>query len=52
MASKVFQGIFQEKIENTACAMMAMHYAFLEELNKVGSVKEEDYVKRSNYMLF
>ena len=26
--------------------MMAMHYAFYEELNKVGSVKEEEYVTR------
>ena len=26
--------------------MMAMHYAFYEELNRVGSVKEEEYVTR------
>ena len=45
MASK-FSRDFQEKYEDTACEMMAMHYAFYEELNRVGSVKEEEYVTR------
>lgn len=43
---KFFKGFFKKKYEDTACEMMAMHYAFYEELNKVGSVKEEDYVTR------
>ena len=43
---KFFKGFFKKKYEDTACEMMAMHYAFYEELNKVGSVKEEEYVTR------
>ena len=36
----------EEKYEDIACDMMAQHYAFYEELNKVGIVKEEEYVTR------
>lgn len=36
----------EEKYEDIACDMMAKHYAFYEELNKVGTVKEEEYVTR------
>ena len=43
---KFFKGFFKKKYEDTACEMMAMHYAFYEELNRVGSVKEEEYVTR------
>ena len=43
---KFFKGFFKKKYEDTACEMMAMHYAFYEELNKVGSVQEEEYVTR------
>lgn len=46
MASKVFQGILKKQYQDIACDMMVKHYAFYEELSKVGIVKEEEYVTR------
>ena len=43
---KFFKRFFKKKYEDTACEMMPMHYAFYEELSKVGIVKEEEYVTR------
>ena len=43
---KFLKGFFKKQYEDIACDMMAKHYAFYEELNKVGSVKEEEYVTR------
>ena len=43
---KFLKGILKKQYEDIACDMMAKHYAFYEELNKVGSVKEEEYVTR------
>ncbi|MFQ8980185.1 MAG: hypothetical protein ACLR6I_06270 [Waltera sp.] len=42
---KFFKGFFKKKYEDTACEMMAMHYAFYEELNRVGSVKKRNMLQ-------
>ena len=43
---KFLKGIFKKQYQDIACDMMVKHYAFYEELNKVGIVKEEEYVTR------
>lgn len=43
---KFSKGIFKKQYQHIACDMMVKHYAFYEELNRVGSVKEEEYVTR------
>lgn len=43
---KFLKGIFKKQYQDIACDMMAKHYAFYEELSKVGIVKEEEYVTR------
>lgn len=40
------KGIFKKQYQDIACDMMVKHYAFYEELSKVGIVKEEEYVTR------
>ena len=43
---KFLKGIFKKQYQDIACDMMVKHYAFYEELSKVGIVKEEEYVTR------
>lgn len=43
---KFSKGIFKKQYQHIACDMMVKHYAFYEELSKVGIVKEEEYVTR------
>ena len=43
---KFLKGILKKQYQDIACDMMVKHYAFYEELNKVGIVKEEEYVTR------
>lgn len=46
MPSKVIERNLKKQYQDIACDMMVKHYAFYEELSKVGIVKEEEYVTR------